>query len=626
MCNHSGLTAMTFRSAATWLLLAVCAAAAPGTPPPFSLNDDAVPRKYSIELTIDPNRDSFDGVARIEVDLLKRMPVIWLNATGLTISDVTVQTALRTLAARATVEPNDLLAIEPDPASVFEKGRVTLLLHYRAPLAEKPVIGPYRLKFEDNWYVFTTFTPNGARSAFPCFDQPRFKTQWEFSIRLRREQRAFANTKAVRETEQPGGMKLVQFEPTVPLSSEIVAFAVGPLETYEGDRCGQSHIPVRVVTPRGHQAEGEEAACATPGVLAKLEAYTGIPYPYGKLDQVALPQLPFGAVENVGLITYRLRALLFDPDKITASEQRAVRSIESHEMAHQWFGDLVTQANWEDVWLSEGFATWLSAKVMDLDQPPARRSLSSIAARERIMAADEGPKTRPVRVTMHNRDEMKGVYSQFVYQKGAAVLRMLEGWLGEDNVRTGLHVYLSDHRYGVATTGDLAAALRLASHTDPTEVMRDFLDQTGIPVMHAEVRCEAGMLPRVVLEQTNATKHWDVPVCWKTDGRSECTVVDGRRQVEFRPGSACPAWVYANVNGSGYYRTDWRAAQLANLSDRVLPRLNAAERLTLVNDLADSRRTGRLEPAEMEPLLKKLAADVEPEIAQAVNKTLHNER
>jgi alanyl aminopeptidase len=612
------------RSSATCILIAGLAAAAPQEPPPFSLNDDAVPRKYTIALTVNPDRDSFEGLARIEIDLLKKMPVIWLNATGLTVSDATAQTAGRTMPVRATVEEVDLLGIQPDSstAAFFEKGHVTLSIRYRAPLAGKPIIGPYRLKFEDNWYVFTTFTPNGARGAFPCFDQPRFKTPWELSIRIPRGLKAFANAKAARETDEPGGIKLVEFDTTEPLPSEVVAFAVGPLETYEGEPCGRVHLPVRVVTPRGHAAEGEEAACATPGLLARLEAYTGIPYPYDKLDHVALPQLPFGAVENAGLITYRLRGLLFAPGKATPEEQRSVRRVEAHEMAHQWFGDFVTQANWDDVWLSEGFATWLSAKVMDQDQPAARRRLSAIAARERIMAAAAGAKARPVRVVMRDRESMKDVYSQFVYQKGAAVLAMLEGWLGEDVVRSGLREYLNDHRFGVATTGDLAAALRIAAQTDPSDVMRDFLDQTGIPVVRAEVRCEPGILPRIVLEQTNFAKHWDVPVCWKTDATSGCTVVDSRRQVELRPGAACPAWVFANTNGSGYYRTEWSAAQLPVLADRVLPWLTAPERLTLLNDLNELLRGGRLDRPSLEPLLKRLASDAVPEIAEAAGKAL----
>ena len=337
---------------------------------------------------------------------------------------------------------------------------------------------------------------------------------------------------------------------------------------------------------------------------------------------VALPNLPFGAVENAGLITYRLRALLFPPGKATPAQQRSVRGVEAHELAHQWFGDFVTQAGWEDVWLSEGFATWLSGKIMDEDQPVARKRLSAAAARDRIMTTDSGPKTRPVRLTMKDREALKDVYSGFVYQKGAAILSMLEGWLGEDNVRTGLRVYLNDHRFGTVTTGDLAAALRLASQTDPSDVMHDFLDQTGVPVVRSEIHCEPGTQPRIVFEQTNTANHWNVPVCWKTDAGASCTMVDTRRQTELGPKASCPAWVYLNANGSGYYRTEWNARQLATLADRALGRLTAAERLTLVNDVSELRRVGKLDGSAVEPVLKKLLLDMEPEISAAAKKAM----
>lgn len=611
---------MFLPSTAACLLLAGALFAAPEPPPPFSLNDEAVPRKYWVELTVDPARESFEGTVRIDVELLKPASVIWLNAAGLTVKEASLQVNGRTHAIRTEPIEGELLAVEL--GSRIAAGHVLLTLKYSAPLPDKAVIGPYRIKFEDNWYVFTTFTPAGARSAFPCFDQPRFKTSWDIAIHVRREHKAFANTSAVRETNEVGGMKLVEFETTDPLPSEVIAFAVGPLDIYDGQPCGRPHMPVRVVTPHGHAAEGEDAACATPGLLAKLEAYTAIPYPFDKLDHIAMPQLPFGAVENPGLITYRLRSLLFAPGKATPAEQSALRRVQSHEMAHQWFGDMVTQASWQDVWLSEGFATWLSGKIMDEDQPASRRHLSAITARERIMALDASAKTRPVRVVMRDRAAMTDVYSQFVYQKGAAVLTMLEAWLGEDVMRAGLRVYLADHRFGSATTGDLMASLRLASQTDPSDVMRSFLDQPGVPVIRADVRCEPGMLHRIVLEQNTAAGEWNIPVCWKTDTTSTCTVISGRRQVELPPGAACPAWIYPNINGSGYYRTEWSAAQLATLSDRMLARLNAAERLTLVNDLNFARVVGKIETAAVEPLLKKLASDREPEIAQAATKAL----
>jgi alanyl aminopeptidase len=598
------------------LLFAGLGSAAPEMPP-FGLTDDAVPRRYSLELTIDPDRDSYAGTVRIDVDLIRPASTIWLNATGLTISEATAQTAARTWPLRTNLIDDDFL--ELDLGSRVAAGRVELTLKYQAPLADKAVIGPYRLKYEDRWYVFTTFTPQGARRAFPCFDQPRFKTPWDVSIHVRKDRSAFANAASVRETNEEGNMKLVEFATTEPLPSEMVAFAAGPLDVYAGQPCGQAHLPIRVITTHGHASEGEEAACATPGILAKLEAYTGIPYAFDKLDHVAIPELPFGAVENAGLITYRAKGLLFIAGKTPDKQKQSIRAVEAHEMAHQWFGDLVTQAGWEDVWLSEGFATWLSSKVMDDDEPAPRRRLGAVAAREKIMLVDASAKTRPVRESMHGREAMKDVYSRFVYNKGAAVLMMLEGWLGENVVRSGVRKYLIDHRFGNATTGDLAAELRIVSDIDPSEVMHDFLDQAGVPRVRFDVRCEPGTAPRILLEQTNTVSQWDVPVCWRSDAASDCTIVNGRRQVEMPRGVGCPVWVYPNGNGSGYFRTDWSAAQVAALP---IGRLTAPERLTLVDDLNFARSAGLLDAAAVQVVLMKLAGDRELEIAEAAAKAM----
>src|ERR1700679_398114 len=222
-------------------------------------------------------------------------------------------------------------------------------------------------------------------------------------------------------------MKLVKFAPTVPLAAEVIAFCWGPYDGFERAPAGHG-TTIRIISAKGQSDESKTAAQATVDVLPRLEAYTGIPYPFGKLDHVAVPEFKFGAVENPGLITYKASALLLSPTDNELKKARRIRSLQAHEVGHQWFGDMVTQATWDDVWLSEGFATWFSAKVMDEEQPPARKLLSSVAARERIMATDAGPKTRPVRLEMHSRKDTDGVYRQIVYQKGAAILVMLDGW------------------------------------------------------------------------------------------------------------------------------------------------------------------------------------------------------
>jgi cytosol alanyl aminopeptidase len=574
-----------------FLLSAAVLSALP-PPPSFLLPTDVIPKKHIIELTINPRLSSFSGTARVEVELTQPTKVVWVNARGLAPRVASVTWNGRTLPAHASAG-DEFIGLEL--ASPIGPGPATLSIQYRGKLDEKAVAGPYRNKVAGDWYAFTTFTPIDARRAFPCFDEPRFKTPWEISIHIKRTDKAFSNAPQLSETDEPHDMKLVKFAPTQPIAAEVVAFCVGPFDVYEGAPAGHG-TPIRIIAAKGQREQSKLAAQATVDVLPRLEAYTGMPFPYPKLDHVAVPEFKFGAVENVGLITYKSTSLLLQPADDETQKSRRIRALQAHEIGHQWFGDLVTQATWDDVWLSEGFATWFSGKVMDQEQPPARKLLASVAARERIMTADASPKTRPVRLEMRSRKDTEGVYSQMVYQKGAALLVMLDGWLGEDRVREGLRRYLQAHKFGNATTADLEASMEGSK-----PMLDSFLNQTGIPSIRA--KCGDGQL---AIEQTNPTHNWIVPVCWRGEGiAASCTVVDSAH-AEI-PVTSCPAWIFLNAGGSGYYRTRMSAEQLAALD---LTKLTAAERLTLIYDLRASKDIAS-------PLLTRLESDPEPEIAKA---------
>lgn len=580
---------------ASLCLLAVPSLLSALSSPAFLLPNGVIPKKHIIELTIDPNLDTFSGWARIQVEIAKPTKTLWVNAKNLAPRESTVLWQGSTIPAHASLAGGEFIGLDLD--SPIGPGQATISIHYQGRLDETAIVGPYRNQVGADWYAFTTFTPIDARRAFPCFDEPRFKTPWEISIRIKRSDKAFSNARQVSEADEPNGMKLVHFATTQPLAAEVVAFCVGPFDVYEGTPAGHG-TPIRVISAKGQRAQSKLAAQATLDVLPRLEAYTGIPYPFGKLDHVAVPEFKFGAVENAGLITYKATALLLLPADNEVEKARRIRSLEAHEVGHQWFGDLVTQATWEDVWLSEGFATWFSAKVMDQEQSPARKLLASVIARERIMATDAGPKTRPVRLEMNSRKDTDGVYSQIVYQKGAALLVMLDGWLGETQVRDGLREYLKAHQFANATTADIEQSL-----PGSKPVLDSFLNQTGIPAIR--VKCNEG---RLEIQQVNTTHNWTIPVCWRGEGvSSSCSVLNSWR-MEIRLKS-CPTWIYPNAGAGGYYRTEWSAEQLAALD---VTKLTAAERLTLIYDLRASKNTAA-------SLLTTLTGDPEPEIASAAN-------
>jgi aminopeptidase N len=270
----------------------------------------------------------------------------------------------------------------------------------------------------------------------------------------------------------------------------------------------------------------------------------------------------------------------------------------------------VTQATWDDVWLSEGFATWISAKMMDQDQPPERVHMAAIAARERMMAVDYPARARAVRVAVNSRETARDVYNRVIYDKGAAILLMLEGWLGEDHFRDGLRGYLSDHRFGNATTGDLAAALNAASGIDPSRVLNTFLNTTGVPELRGQLLCDRDSAPRFRVTKSSPGS---IPVCWRADRvASSCTVLEGpSTEIALPTGTACPAWFYLNSGGTGYYRTHWTQAPLLAVRE-----LTDAEKLTLVYDLRASKN------ASAQTTLAGLVSDADPEIASAAREAL----
>jgi cytosol alanyl aminopeptidase len=575
--------------------------------PTFRLPDDVIPRKHSVELTVDPRQSTFEGSVRIEIQLRKPTSVIWVNAKGLTLKETSVTAPGAAPRFRVNTATSDFVGIELE--SPLPAGDAALSFRFQGKLDDKAVNGLYRRSIGDEWYAYTTFTPIEARRAFPCFDEPRFKTPWDISLRVRRDHRAFSNARAVSEREEPDGMKLVRFATTERLPAELVAVAVGPFEIVEG--MPVNGTPVRAIVPRNRAADGTAAVEATAAVLPRLETYTGMEYPFGKIDHVALPDGTFSAVENPGLITYVIDGMLLPPDRATDKAKREIRDLQAHELAHQWFGNLVTQADWNDVWLSEGFATWLGEKVMDQEVRPERVHMDSIRSRERVMNFDLSRRTRPVRLEVTNEAGSRGIYSRVVYDKGAAILMMIEGWLGEAKFQQGVRSYLAAHKFGNATSDDLASALSEASGVDPKTVLHAFADTTGIPEVRGTVKCDRPQSSMLHIEQKGSTA---IPVCWRTEnGTSSCTVMTSASREIALP--ACPSWVYLNSGGTGYYRTTWSASSLNALR---LAELTPAERLTLLYDL----RAQKSDRNAVRMMLGKLVEDTEEDIAQAAREAL----
>ncbi len=577
--------------------------------PPFRLPDIAHPAHYELELTIIPRESAFRGVARITVEFTKRSKSLWLNAKGLNVQSAFLDVNGSRQNANATTL-DEFLQLEfggdvaPGPALVQ--------IAFTGQLSENKNYGLYRKRSGSDWYAFTTFTPIEARRAFPCFDEPMYKAPWHLILHVPPSDVAASNTRMVTETVETDGLKRVDFDETKPIASEVVALAVGPFDVIQAGHAGLNHIPVRILAPRGRAREAGAAKLATPEILARLEKYTGIPYPWDKLDHVAVLDMPYGAVENPGLITYRDRILLAKPERDTLERQRSMRGTMAHELAHQWFGNLVTQAWWNDVWLSEGFSTWLGGKTSDLELPPFERSLAAAGSRSHVMKLDASSETRPVRLEMNSRTDMGRVYGGMVYQKGAAILNMLEQWLGPEPFQRGLQTYLREHALRTATTDDLAAALTQASGVDVGPVLHTFLDQSGFPVVRSGTEC--------AIESGDATR-WFVPVCVHgDDGASECTLLaPAQKRMTLRH---CPTWIWPNRGGAGYFRVQLTSAMLEAIVKDGWEQLSTPEKLNVIDDTADLVLSHRMDAALVLTVLPQMARDSQAAVTNAAYRLL----
>jgi alanyl aminopeptidase len=560
-----------------------------GAAPVFRLPDAAKPLRYHLDLTIDPRQHDFHGSVRIEAELRSRTRLIWVNAKDLSIDSASVLTPQR-IAARAVVE-EEFLGLEL--GEDVGPGRAVLDIAFHGSMPSNRNSGLYRKSAGNDWYAFTTFTPIDARRAFPCFDEPGYKAPWRVVLHVPRDNVAASNAPLASEHEEPAGLKRVEFAETQPLPSEVVAIAVGPFDVIDAGVAGRNRVPVRVLTPKGRAAEAAGARAATADVLARLEDYTGVPYPWAKLDHVAVLDMPFGAVENPGLITYRDRGLLAKGDADTPEWRFRMRGTMAHELAHQWFGNLVTQAWWDDVWLSEGFATWLGGKISDLERPDFERGLAQVAARIQIMRSDA---SRPVRLDMNSRKETEGVYSGIVYQKGAAVLYMLEHWVGAARFREGIRAYLHAHANANATTSDFAAAVSAAASMNIAPVLRSFLDRPGFPVLRFACRENHAVV--------NGSPGWSVPVCVRERG---CAIVS--EQPAELPGACGDPFTPA-----GYFVLDRGDEAVLKPRWEQWP---APDRLSFVNDISVLAARNELNAETLRRALPAMTRDPEAVVANA---------
>ena len=578
-------------------------------PPPRGegrLPPEVRPTRYALDLTIDPAKPTFTGRTRIGVKLAVEARAIVLHGRDLTIRSVVAETVRGKVAGKAqsrlafgATDVADELVLEFD--QTISVGDAVLDLAYEARFPEQ-LRGLYRTEEGSARYAFTQFEPIDARRAFPCFDEPSNKTPFEVTLRVPKGSTAFANGREKRHADDPGsGLVVFEFEPTPPLSTYFVAFAVGPLEVLEGPR---SPVPLRVVTVPGKAALGKMALDTAAALLELYAKYLDQPYPYEKLDIVAVPNFEEGGMENAGLITFREDILL--GEGASEFERRELAIGLAHELGHQWFGDLVTMKWWDETWLKESFTEWLSRKIVDQWKPEMKAELDLVVMKSRAMSQDALPAARTIHRPVRTAKEITA-YTDLVFGKGAPLVGMVEAWLGEDVFRDGIRRYMKAHRNGTVSAPDLYQALGEASGVrEVGKVFDAYVDNSGVPVITAQLVCKRNASdtggPFLRLSQAEyrsldrsdpKDRSWPIPVCARYDNAGKpataCTLLegaDGRIDLPVARGGStpCPAFVYPNAGEVGYYRIRPARADLDRVAAQSLGKLSEGERLGFLSN------------------------------------------
>jgi alanyl aminopeptidase len=585
-------------------------------------------------LGIDPSAKEVTGEG--EIDLVRDVgsaPPLYLHGEKLRIESavfVPAAPGAPAIPLSTTELPDGMLAFLPlDATRTLPAGRGTLRLRWRAPLVRDDAKGAFVQELDGVPYAFSQFEPLGARRVFPCFDEPAFKVPWQLTLLVPRGLVALSNTPVAAERDD-GLLHRVEFAPTPALPSYLVAFAVGPFEMLDAGKTAAG-APIRVAVPRGHAEEAAIPVEDTAPLLARLEDYFGTPYPFAKLDLVPIPDTAwFSAMENPGLITYYAPILLTKPADRTYLDRRVYALTAAHEMAHQWFGDLVTMAWWDDTWLNEGFAAWMSTRIVAAWKPEWHEDLRAVVSRTRVMTIDSRAASRRVREPADDWNGFEDAFDGITYTKGQAVIAMIERWVGPEVFQKGIRLDLARHARGNARYDDLVAALGEASGRDVGLVFGDFVNRTGVPYVDFSLVCEAGHKPRLELRQERFVplgstldrgRTWHVPISvrWqagRASGRAQ-TVLEGTTGHLELDAPACPDWVMPQDGATGYYRWKLAGAPFERLrSARVLRSLPAAERLEVASSIGALVSAGELPYRRSVEMAMALADDPERQVRE----------
>jgi alanyl aminopeptidase len=606
--------------------------------PKGRLGTSVTPLGYALDLEVDPSTKGYGGTVKIDVSLAEPRRRVHLHGRDKRVTKATFRDAqgkVTDLTARAL---DDRALLELESKATLPAGRGQIEIVFESPFA-KSLSGIYRVDAGGASYAFSQMEPLDARRAFPCFDEPSFKVPFTVSLVVRETDQAISNARATGEAPAGPGKKRVTFATTEKLPTYLVAFAVGPFDVVEAKPIPASAVrktplPLRGVAVKGKGPLLGFALERHAALVTELERYFGIAYPYDKLDVIAVPDFSAGAMENAGAITYRDMLLLVDPKTVTESQRRDVVGVAAHELAHQWFGNLVTMMWWDDIWLNEAFATSMGQRAVRALYPDWNVDLESLAWVHEAMEVDSVASARAIRQKIVTDDDVENAFDPLTYSKGGGLIAMYERYVGEEKFRQGVRRYLEKHRFGNANADDFLTAV-FADRPELAASFRGFLDKPGVPRVDVAPRCQANAaelsvsVSRYVPLGSSATSDgaFAVPLCARAANAKSpaCGLVgqgDGASKTLPMASAECPAWVFPNADGAAYARWTPSAEAIRSLFDKGYGALGAGERLALADSLRAGLFAGTLGTNDVLGALPKLAADPVRDVAFAASGTL----
>lgn len=583
---------------------------------PGLLPKTVVPRNYAIYLRPDLEKFTTHGSEVVEIEVLKPVKEIVLNAADMVVTGATLNEPNARIEHAISLKPKlnlskEIVALQS--TKDIRPGKYRLKLEFNGQMGEQAQ-GLFYVKYAapsgKKVMLGTQMEPSDTRRMFPCWDEPVYRATYELTVVVPEKHKAISNMRVERETRLNGGVKEVKFARTPPMPSYLVALVSGELEELQDQAEG---VQLRVITTEGKKAQGRYALEAAKKLLVYYNQYFGIKYPLPKLDLIAIPGGFSGAMENWGAITFNESVLLFDPQTSSQQTKRDIFVTVAHEMAHQWFGNLVTVAWWNNLWLNEGFASWMEVKATDHFNPGWQMWLSAALDKSAVMSSDAHSTTHPIQQPVGNESEANDAFDSITYQKGGAFLRMLEDYLGEEEFRKGIHHYLSTHSYSNTTTADLWEALEKVSGKPIHKISAGWTEQPGLPLVKVKADCVNGKQV-LSLEQERFTVQdphakpllWKVPVAFLNVGPSQ---LESHHLLQGKSSSVafgdCDGVIKANAGDAGYYRVLYAPALLAKL-EKQIPQLPEADRLNLLDDNWAMVEAGRTSATNYFLLVKSL--------------------